>query len=423
MITTVAELLQQLMSKEREKLDAQKITHPPTIGAMYEGLARDIVSRSIPVNLDVRVVEGFIEGVDGELSPQIDATIVTGAGQRIPHTDTYVWPIADVIAAFEVKKSLYGADLKDGFVKLRAVKRMSEAYIQSGVSMDPSPSFRAFARLTGRYPKSVEEVDRLPDELNYLFHAILADQVAPVRVMLGYHGYADEAGLRKGLLDYLEEQEGPAEGFGASSMPNLIVARRNALLKMDGHPYISPMTDGWWHLLVSSPENPLRILIELLWAKLGDRFGSAFPVDDNLELERLAPLLDARLMTEDGRTGWAYKPMNFSAVDLAAAEPPQWKPEETEVAEMVIQLQVARHGSVDVRDPKFREFAAEEGFDADAVIARMVERRVLAWVDDHTVRLVDGGVMLTGFMPDGKGYTTSEPELFRSWVSKKLRDR
>jgi hypothetical protein len=423
MITTVAELLQELMSKEREKLDAQKITHPPTIGAMYEGLARDILGRSIPSNLNVRVVEGFIEGIDGELSPQIDAMIVTGVGQPIPHTDSHVWPIADVIAVFEVKKSLYGADLKDGFVKLRVVKRMSEAYIQSGVLIKAGPSYRAFARLTGHYPKSVQEVDCLPDGLNYLFHTILADQVAPVRVMLGYHGYADEAGLRKGMLDYLTEQKGLAEGFGASSMPNLIVARRNALLKMDGHPYISPLTDGWWHLLVSSPENPLRILIELLWAKLGDRFGGVFPVDDNLELERLAPLLDARLMTKDGRTGWAYNHVDFSAADLAAAEPPQWKPEETDVAEMVIQLQVAPHGVLDVRDQKFREFAAEEGLDADAVIARMVDRRVLAWVDDHTVRLVEGGVMLTGFMPDGKGYTTSEPELLGSWVRKELFDR
>jgi hypothetical protein len=422
MITTVAELLQELMSKEREKLDAQKITHAPTIGAMYEGLARDILARSIPPDLDVRVVEGFIEGVDGKLSPQIDAMIVAGLRPPIPHTASHVWPISDVIAAFEVKKSLYGADLKDGFVKLRDVKRMSEAYIQSGVSIDPGPSYRAFARLTGRYPNSVQEVDRLPDELNHLFHTILADQVAPVRVMLGYHGYADEAGLRKGMLDYLKEQSGPAEGFGASSMPNLIVARRKALLKMDGHPYITPLSDGWWHLLVSSPENPLRILIELLWAKLRDRFGGVFPVDDNLELERLAPLLDARLMTKDGRTGWAYNEVDLSAADLAAAEPPQWKPEETDVAEMVIQLQIARHGVLDVRDHKFREHAAEEGFDADAVIAGMVERRVLAWVDDHNVRLVEDGIMLTGFMPDGKGYTTSEPELLGSWVSKKLGD-
>ena len=420
MISTIADLLSDLMAKEREQLDAEVITHAPTIGAMYEGLAREILERAIPPNLDVRVVDGFIEGVDGDLSPQIDAMIVTGQGRKLPKIDSYVWPIGDVIAVFEVKKSLYGADLKDAFVKLRTVKKMSEKAIQDGATLKPGPSYRAFARLTGRYPSSVAEVDALPDELNYLFHTILADQAAPVRVILGYHGYADEAGLRKGLMDYLTEQGDMMAGFGASSMPNLIVARQNALLKLDGHPYIAPLHDGWWHLLVSNPENPLRILIELLWAKMGDRFGSAFPADDNLQLERLAPLLDARIKQQDGRTGWIYQRNDFTAAELAGAQGEQWEPDETEVAEMVVQLHIARHGALDVRDPKFRRHAEEDGFDPDAVIARLVARRTLAWVDDHTVRLVDAGVMFTGFMPDGKGYTTSEHELLGSWLLKEL---
>jgi len=42
-----------------------------------------------------------------------------------------------------------------------------------------------------------------------------------------------------------------------------------------------------------TPKNPLRLLIELLWTKMGDRFGDMFPGDDDLDLERLAPFLDA----------------------------------------------------------------------------------------------------------------------------------
>jgi len=159
-----------------------------------------------------------------------------------------------VIAVFEVKKTLYGNDLADAFEKLRTVKRMSEAHVQSGLNVAAGPSFRAFAKATGHYPASIEAIDALPDELNCIFHTILADQLAPVRVILGYHGYADEHGLRKGVLDYLREQGGLAAGFGASSMPNLIIARSNSILKMNGHPYVAPLRDGWWHLLVSNPE-------------------------------------------------------------------------------------------------------------------------------------------------------------------------
>ena len=59
-----------------------KGTHAPTIGAMYEGLTRDILDRAIPASLDLRIVDGFIEGADGSLSPQMDAMLVTGKEKR-----------------------------------------------------------------------------------------------------------------------------------------------------------------------------------------------------------------------------------------------------------------------------------------------------------------------------------------------------
>lgn len=59
-------------------------------------------------------------------------------------------------------------------------------------------------------------------------------------------------------MDYLTEQVGIIEGFGASSMPDLIIARPNALLKLDGHPYIPTLNDGLWHLLISPPRTRCR---------------------------------------------------------------------------------------------------------------------------------------------------------------------
>jgi len=263
----------------------------------------------------------------------------------------------------------------------------------------------------------------LPEELNYIFHTMLADQLAPVRVILGYHGYADEHGLRKGLLDYLQGQGGFAAGFGASSMPNLIVARSNSILKMDGHPYAAPLRDGWWHLLVSNPENPLRLLIELLWTKLGERFGDVFPGDDDLELERLAPFLDARLCREGDKLGWAYDYHPLSKEEMAAAPPPSWDPDAVDTCEMVIQLQLARFGSIDVRDEEFRSFVTAEGVDPDALVVDMVARRMLAWVNDHTVRMIDAGTVFTGFMPTGNGFSTTDADRLTPWLARELDKR
>lgn len=69
MITNIANLLQELQAKETSKLAQEKITHAPTIGAMYEGLTREILERVIPPSLNLRVVDGFIEDRDGNLSP------------------------------------------------------------------------------------------------------------------------------------------------------------------------------------------------------------------------------------------------------------------------------------------------------------------------------------------------------------------
>jgi hypothetical protein len=423
MIKTIADLLHELMVKEAAQLDGDSVKHGPTIGAMYEGLTRDILDRAIPPEINLRVVDGFVEGINGTLSPQIDAMIVTGDGRQIPYTTIFVWPIADVIAVFEVKKTLYTKDLADAFEKLRTVKHMSEANVQKGVKVIGSPSFRAFAKITGHYPDSIEAVDELPDELSYIFHSILTEQLAPVRVILGYHGYTDEYGLRKGVLGYLKDQGELAAGFGASSMPNLIIAHSNSILKMDGHPYAAPLRAGWWHLLVSNPENPLRLMIELLWTKLNERFGDICPSDDALELERLAPFLDTRLGRKDDMVGWEYNYRQLSKKEMARAPTPSWDPEAVDTCEMVIQLQLARLGLIDVRDGEFRSFVIAEGINPDDLVADMVTRRILAWVDEHHFRMIDAGTVFTGFMPSGEGFSTTDTDRLTPWLMRELNKR
>lgn len=392
---------------------------------MYEGLTRDILDRVIPAGLHVTVTHGFIRGVDGELSPQIDAMIVAGEGAEIPHAEGHVWPLADVIAVMEVKKSLYGADLRDGFDKLRRVMHMNDRLLQAkqGRAEDITPSYRAFARLTGRYPSSWEEADQLPDDLSYPFHAIVAEQLAPVRILMGFQGYVDESALRKGMAKFLQENEAQA-GFGVTSFPDLIVARDSSLLKMNGHPYISPRSStGWWPFLASNNENPLRILVELIWTRLSNRFSAYFPMDDTLRQERLAPFLSARFGRQGDQAGWHYNLHSLKPKELAAAEPSDWEPSETDVTESVVLMQIARKGRLDVHEAAFRKWAKEEGFDADALIERLVAQRLLAWESETTVRLVGGGTLVTAFLPGGESVTTGETDLLGLWTLKKLDER
>ncbi len=288
MITSIANLLRELQVKEADKLSREKIAHGPTIGAMYEGLTKDVLDRAIPPSLNLRVVDGFIEDHEGKLSPQIDVMLVTGTGRQIPYTSTYVWPIQNVICVLEVKKNLYGNDLADAYHKLREVNEMHHRYVQRGGEgiVKLQSAFKAFALLTGIYPRSWKKGAELPDWQSFIFHTLVCEQLAPVRVILGYNGYIDELGLREGFVKFIEDNTN-ARVFGVGSFPNLIVCRNNSLLKMNGQPYISPFVDDFWPMMVSNEENPLRLLIELIWTRLSNQFETQFPMDDSLKQERL----------------------------------------------------------------------------------------------------------------------------------------
>jgi hypothetical protein len=426
MITSVATLLRDLMVKESAALAREPITHGPTIGSMYEGLTREILDRAIPLSLDLRIVDGFIDAVSPDLSPQMDAMLVTGEGRQIPHTEHFVWPIRDVLAVLEVKKNLYGADLEDGFRKMRTVMHMQTALMEkdrSEKTYNLHAAFQAFARLTGHYPRSWKEASELPDELSFIFHTLVTEQLAPVRVIFGYEGYADEFSLRKGLADFLQANLGTPAGFGVGSLPNLIVCRQNSLLKMNGQPYISPQIEGWWQAIVSNAENPLRLLIELIWTKLSNRFSTQFPMDDSLQMERLASLLSTRLAKRGAVVGWEYREDGFDRQKLSGTVSTTWSPDQTSEDEWVVLMQVANKGELDVQDAGFRNYAREEGFDADALIAALVERRSLAWSDDRHVRLISTDTLFTAFMPDGRTIATSEADMLGMWFAKEMAEK
>jgi hypothetical protein len=78
----------------------------------------EVLSASIPIELNLRVVSGFITNSDGELSDQIDCMLVQGEGERIPYTDDFKYNIDNVIAVIEVKKNLYSKEIESAYENL-----------------------------------------------------------------------------------------------------------------------------------------------------------------------------------------------------------------------------------------------------------------------------------------------------------------
>ncbi|MFA7305143.1 MAG: DUF6602 domain-containing protein [Hyphomicrobium sp.] len=417
MISDVADLLRELMAAEAANISKQGIKHAPTIGAMYEGLTKEILDRAIPPSLNLQVVNGFVEGIDGFLSPQIDCMLVTGNGRKLPHIDSYVWHIADVIAILEVKKNLYGAEMKDAILKQRIVYRMFTKFMgESSTKVDVDFVLTAFAKFSGRYISSYDKSADLKGLEKIVFHLMIIEYLAPVRIIFGYEGFATENSLRAGFVDFLESNIADIDNIGAFSIPNLIVASSNSLVKLNGFPYVAPKEGDLWNIVASNGENPIRILIELIWSRLENRFKIQLPEDANLSKERLLPLLRGKVrQIEDEKWGWIYEIVDLSPEVLAEFEAELWTPDSIETFEWAVAIAATENGHIDIRDEMLDEFARSEGVGKMSLINRLVARRILVWDGEYTLRPI-AETLLTIFTPDGKVQISSNATLTGEWV-------
>jgi len=77
MICIVSEFLDRLREREHAALKKQNITHPPTIGDMYEGLTQNLLDQALPVSSEIDVTGGFITDGFGNLSDELDCMVVS----------------------------------------------------------------------------------------------------------------------------------------------------------------------------------------------------------------------------------------------------------------------------------------------------------------------------------------------------------
>jgi hypothetical protein len=416
MITSIAGLLESLKAKEAAILAEEGVTHAPTIGDMYEGLTKKLLARAIPKDLGLKLVDGFVLGVDGKHSNQVDAMLVMGdKGRLLPNTTKWEWPIQDVLAVFEVKKNLYANELVDSINKMRVISQQQQAYLLATKQNFPIDASRnAFARVMGRYPEKGEMEDFV-NPGGEILRTIAHEQLAPVRVVFGYDGYANEHGLREAFLDYLETQKDGGVA-GPAVLPNLIVCRTNSLLKLTGHPYTSRLDEnGRWGLVASERHAPFRLLIELLWTRLSNQFQKEFPMDDSLTEEGLARLLDGRPVVVGEQRGWELHSTTISKKNLEEIEPHQWAPVELSIDELKIVLMAMNHGGLGLEDAGLLEAAGAYGIDLGEFADKLVSDRLFAWISPTMAEPI-GEQIHQVIAPTGHIWVSTNGALLNLWV-------
>jgi len=233
-IETMSALLDALRQEENETLQREKVNHPGTIGDMYEGLTQEILGRATAFAEGIAVVTGFITDDHGASSDQLDCMVVRGPGETIPYTTRKRYRIDDVVAVVEVKKNLYASQLKSGYENLASVRGFEPRAARS------RRLFRHAFQSIALRPLPETEADW--EEMTYaeqMLHVTLADEARyPVRIVLGYNGYATEAGLRDSFARFLEDatRGGAAQGFGVRSLPTLVTCGGYGLVKANGMP-------------------------------------------------------------------------------------------------------------------------------------------------------------------------------------------
>lgn len=416
MIETIHELLLAMKNKGVDEIEPYlNIGHNPTIGDMYEGLTKQLMAKTIFKGCNMHVVSGKITNSQGEFSRQIDCMIVTGEGKKIPYTDEYIYDVNNVIAVVEVKKNLFSNDLSNAYDNLKSVMNIAEPNSDIRINMLRD----AFTGISKLPLPEYDEVDKLDVKYRMLYHSLICECFLPIRVIFGYEGFASESSLRDKFVDFIckqtEIQEGPAKGFGAVSLPNLIIAKENSLIKTNGMPYmidIEGIDDYCW--IASYRKNPLLLFLELLWTRLTYFFDIPTGVfGDSLENEGLMPLLTAC----GSENGWQYQVLNekyFSNLESHI----NWTPSILSLTEFVLLNKMCEKGSITI-DKDFEDFINSQGEKLQDVIKRLNDERLI-YCENNVIKFLTKQCKCA--IVPGMGYCAADDYdgRFSRWIEKQI---
>lgn len=389
-IHSLSDLLYALAKQENEVLKSYGIQHRPTIGNQYEGLTAEILNKSLFCDLHLTVARNsFIEGSNTEY----DIILADGTGMAVKYSERqFVFKPQQVLAAIQVKKNLYGTEVKDSYENLATIAPLyygkpTEEYVCKWATISVRNSL-------GKHVSAYKNGELNIDE-EYLYHTLVTEPQIPVRIVLGYNGYSSETNFRKGIVEYLETCKTTANarknGYGPNDMPNLIICEGFSCVKITGSPFCplyNPSNNGWWNLLGTSSYNPMYFLLETIWTKLSYKYQlPSILFGEDLKTPCLSPFLDAKIHKDKGTPiGWDYGYKVMTTQELSQNNIiEEWKPVEIDKAQWVILGELGEQGSVCIKDNKDLEcFVIQEGYsDLNDFIDKLLATRLVTIAGDN----------------------------------------
>ncbi len=424
MIRNLADFIRMLQVEEKKKLSEYKLTHPPTIGAMYEGLSAGLLKKSLPGDLGLNFVSGFIHNGKDLITREIDCMMVRGEGETIPYTTKFKWHVKDVIAVFEIKKKLYTSGMVDSFELLRGVIKSYGSYITSCSDKKKfriDSVVRMFETVTGEKFPGSNSIKTLSLEKELLFHTFILELVSPIRVVIGYDGFKNEYAFRKALCDFLVKNTGKP-GFGPTSFPQLMISGNYSLIKLNGQPYMGRRDDNRWCFYASARSNPVLMLLEFLWTRLSrlgilqeDIWGKDLTKQNLIQL-----LLAEPEITEKGM-GWKCTiiPAQSGEFKEAPAET-DWSPYYVTLAQFNILGWLCNGKAVRVDDIELLNYLSSKNEQIKDVLDPLFEIGLVV-LSGKEIKLTTD-MLACAILPNGK-YAVAENNSgrFTNWIAKNFK--
>jgi hypothetical protein len=217
-----------------------------------------------------------------------------------------------------------------------------------------------------------------------VFYAMKWEALMPARILLSYDGYKIEGGLRDAFTKFLTSKKPPGEvrthGYSPLHFPNLIISGNSAIIKNNALPYTMPMKDDQWTVYTSTFGNPMRHLIEVIWARMCHMYGlDPLIFGEDLTIKGVNNFMKANMVNIDGQRGWCFQYQNVSKERLSKVSvDKEWAP-------------------VKLTKEQFRiiEYLCENG--------KLAINRVNSYLHDYNLK-VDVGSFIEEFMATGLVY-------------------
>lgn len=430
-ILSIANLLEEFKKKGLKDIDKfLLVNHGPMIGGMYEGLTKEIIEKSIFKNIDLHVVSGKITNQNGMMSNQIDCMLVVGEGKKLPYSKEYLYDIEQVVMVVEVKKDLFSSELSSGYDNLISVMNvMGDSFKNTDGDLKDDTNGAvlkkklqlsvidvAFRDLANK--PLATDVNTMSAEEQLLYHTMVTEAWAPLRVIFGYYGFKDENSLRKKFIEYLQKKisrkDKGTKGYGGSSFPNLVIAENASLVKTNAFPYAIRIkgTDKFcW--VASYRRNPLILLVELLWTKLELIYNiSPYNFAEDLQMEALAPLIVAKV-TENG---WMYDAIPMESIDpIYLKNDDEWMPTKISRAEWILLNVLGSKEFVEV--DYFKNNLVGTNDNPNEILKHLINEGII-YVDNGQIRYLTLECK-TVIMPDGNFYAADDSDgRLTTWIKK-----